>query len=160
MAVAFEIIATISDESGDPATTTIKVPSGFSLAQYVEFAAQMGTILDAMLAGRLESLDLALTADLSALTANIAGAASDVEELGRFSFRTGDNRPVKLNVPALNESLVAVGTDDLDLVDPAIAAVESMMTDGLAVTGGTISPCDVGEDDIISLEYAREGFRP
>lgn len=160
MAVAFEIIATISDESGDPATTTIKVPSGFSLAQYGEFATQMGTILDAMLAGRLEAFDLALTADLSALTGNVAGAASDVEELGRFSFRTGDNRAVKLNVPALNESLVAVGTDDLDLVDPAIAAVESMMVDGLAVTGGTISPCDVGEDDIISLEYAREGFRP
>jgi len=160
MAVAFEIIATVSDESGDTSTTTIKVPSGFTLSQYGEFAVQMGTVLDAMLAGRLESFDLALTADLSALTGNVAGSASDVEELGRFSFRTTDNRAVKLNVPALNESLVAVGTDDLDLVDPAIAAVESMMVDGLAVTGGTILPCDVGEDDIVSLEYAREGFRP
>lgn len=160
MAVAFEIIATLSDESGDDATTTLKVPSGFSLSQYGEFAVAMAALVDDMLSGRVESLELCLSADLSGLTGNVIGAASDVEEVGRFQFRTVDGRPVKLNLPTLNESLVAVGTDDLDLVDPNIAAIETMMVDGIAVTLGTITPCDVAEDDIVSLEFAREGFRP
>lgn len=160
MALAFEIIATLSDESGDDATTTIKVPSGFSLSQYGEFAVAMSSLVDDMLSGRVDGLDLCLTADISGLTGNLVGAASDVEEVGRFQFRTVDGRPVKLNLPALNESLVAVGTDDLDLVDPAIAAIEAMMVDGIAVTLATITPCDVAEDDIVSLEFAREGFRP
>lgn len=161
MAVAFEIVYSVADEKGTkPSTFAVQVPITFNLSQYVEFAAQAATIIDALLAGRIQDASLCFTADVSALTGNTIGAASDVEERGRFAFLTGDNREVRLNVPALNESLVQVGSDDLDLIDVNVAAVESMMLDGIAVTLGTIVPCDVDEADLTSLIYAREGFTP
>jgi hypothetical protein len=160
MSIAFAIVSTITDEKGKPSTFTVNVPITFSLAQYGEFAVQAATIIDACLSGKLTSMEMCLLADLSGLTGNTIGAASDVEERARFKLRTSEGRPVNVNVPALNESLVVVGDDSLDLPDADVAAMESLLLDGLSVTGGTIIPCDLNEDDLVSLEYAREGFTP
>lgn len=159
MAVAASVIYTIIDESGDTATFEIQVPTGFSIAQYTEFASDMATLVDAILSGKLLSADFCVAGDISGLTGNTVGAASDVEEIGAFLFRSDENRPVIVNVPGINETMVLVGSDELDQTDTDIAAWQTAIEDGLSTAGGTISPCDVGEGDIISTEYARERFR-
>lgn len=159
MVAALEIIVSIEDNDGDVGTTTLKVPNGFSLAQYAEFGAAMSGIMDDFIGGRISGADLCFTADLSALNFNFLDGSADVEDLGAFQFRTGDGRPVRMNVPGLIEAVVPAGSDDINVADPLIAPLTAMMTDGLAVTGGTIQPCDVGEDDIVGLESARERFR-
>jgi hypothetical protein len=75
-------------------------------------------------------------------------STSDVEEVGAFVARTTEGRPVEINVPALNDGVVVAGTNQLDITDPAVAAFITMLEDGIAVTGGTIVPSDVGEDDL------------
>lgn len=159
MAVAASVIYTVIDESGDTATHEVQVPNGFSIAQYTEFASDMATLIDAILSGKLLSADFCVAADISALTGNTVGAASDVEEVGAFLFRTDENRPVLVNGPGINETMVLVGSDEIDQTDTDIAAFLTAMEDGLSTAGGTIAPTDVGEDDIISTEYARERFR-
>jgi hypothetical protein len=64
-----------------------------------------------------------------------------------------------VNVPGIAESNVLAGSDDLDIIDLTVAAFITAMETGIAVTGGTISPCDVNEDTIIDTVYAREQFR-
>lgn len=148
MAVPFSLVYTIRDAQGDPSTTQVHMPTSFSIAQYTEFAASMATLIDAMLHGRVEQAELCFTADLSGLTGNTILSTSDVEEVGAFVARTTEGRPVEINVPALNDGVVVAGTNQLDITDPAVAAFVTMLEDGIAVTGGTIVPSDVGEDDL------------
>jgi len=154
-----QVIYTVIDDDGDRATTTINIPTGFSLSQIGEFGAAMATLIDAILDGKVESAEVSFSVDISGLTNNIAGGSSDVEEIGAFKFTTADGYPVNINLPGLDEGMVAVGTDDLDQALPAVAAFITAIETGVAVTAGTISPCDVGESDIIATNSARERFR-
>lgn len=154
-----QIIYTVKDDSGDEGTTTINIPTGFDLSQLTEFGAGMATLLDAILSGKVLTADFCVSVDISSLTSNTALSTSDVEEIGNFQFRTVGNFPVFVNVPTIDELTVLSSQDDLDQADPAVAAFIAAMETGIAVTAGTISPCDVGEDDIALTVYARERFR-
>jgi len=154
-----QVIYTVIDDSGDRATTTVNLPTGFSLSQFGEFGSAMATLVDAMLGGKVESAEICFPVDVSGLTSNTALSTSDVEEIGAFQFRTVDNFPVRVNVPCIDELLVASGSDDLNQGDADIAAFIAAMENGIVTTGGTISPTDVGEDDIVNTDFARERTR-
>ncbi len=154
-----QIIYTVNDDGDGDGTTTVNLPTGFTLAQFSEFGAAMATLIDAILGGRVESAEICYGVDLSGLTSNVALSSSDVEEIGSFSFLTTGGFPVKVNVPCIDELTVAPNSDDLDQADPAIAAYIAAMENGISTTGGTMSPTDVAEDDINTTVYARERFR-
>lgn len=154
-----QIIYTVVDDSGDEATTTINTPQGFSLAQWGEFAVSMATLLDAFLAGRVNSADLCLGVDISGLTSNSTLSTGDREEIGAFQFGTLQGFRVNVNIPGIDELVVADGTDDLDQTNADVSAFISAMETGIVTTGGTLTFCDVAEDDITSTIYARERFR-
>jgi len=159
MALAAQVVFTVIDDTGERGTTSVNVPVTFSIAQYVEFAAQMGTLIDAVLHGKVESAEICFGVDISGLVSNLLGGNSDVEEIGAFQFRTSDNLTVSLNVPGLDELVVGAGSDALDQGQAVVANLITAMENGLTTVGGTISPCDVAETDIVSLDYARERFR-
>jgi len=159
MALTYEIIYSIEDDSGDISTTAVKIPVGNTLAQYSEFGAAFGTLLDALVDGKTIAADLAVSVDVGALANNLPVGTSDVEEVGAFQFTTTENRLVNLNVPGLVENMVLAGSDDLDVLHASIGAIITAMETGIAVTGGTIAPCGKGEDSVSSLKSARERFR-
>jgi len=149
----------IQDADGDNATFEVHTPSGLTLAQYTEGIQALSLLLDSIIAGIISFVSFVLNVDISALVGNIADINSDVEEIGAYAFTSSANFPVKLNIPGVNELDVAAGSDELNQADPQIAAVISMMLSGIAVTGGTIIPCDKDGNDLTTLNYARENFR-
>lgn len=157
--VALAIVYTAIDDNGERGSTTIHIPDSFSLSQIGEFGEAMATLVDAVLGGKVESADLGVFVDISALTSNTALSTSDVEEVGAFAFEAVGGFPVKVNIPAIDELMVLSGSDDIDQSDSDIAAFIALMESGLAVTGGTVIPCDVDENDITTTVYARERFR-
>lgn len=159
MAKAVEVTGTYRDQAGKTATNTQYVTQGSTLAQYVEALRGLAVLIDDVTTAVLSALNFTVTIDLTGLTGNIAAATSDVEEVGAFQFATADGRPVNINVPAINTTMSPSGSDDLDQADTDVAAFISAMEDGIAVTGGTIIPTDVDEDDIAAIVYAREEVR-
>lgn len=159
MAIAVAVTYTFTDDSGESATTDIHVPNVFSISQYTEFARAMANLLDNVVSGRVSSCELTFFSDISGLTGNNAQSGSDVEEIGAFQFRTAEGRPVNVNIPGINESMVEANSDDLDQLDADIAAFTGAMLNGVAVAAGTAIPCDVDEADLTTLVYAREQFR-
>lgn len=159
MPIAPQIIYTVVDDSGDRGTTTINLPSGFTLSQFGEFGAAMAELIDAMLGGRVESADFCINVDISGLTSNVALSTSDVEELGSFVFGSALGTAVRMNIPCIDELTVASGSDDLDIAHVDVAAFIAGIENGILTTDGQISPCDVGESDIVALDFARERFR-
>lgn len=159
MVKAIDLTYVVGDEKGKEATTSVKLSPTASLVDCQEFAEAQATFLDAILYGKVQGAQVNVPVDVSGLTTNLSSGADDVENVGSFQFRTGDNRPVEVNVPCFDEAMVIAGSDGINQSNPAVAAFIAMMTNGLSVTGGTIIPCDVGEDDIVSIEYARERTR-
>jgi hypothetical protein len=47
----------------------------------------------------------------------------------------------------------------LNQAETNVAAFIAAMETGIAVTGGTISPCDIGESSIVDTVFAREAFK-
>lgn len=154
-----QIIYTVIDDSGERGTFSMNLQIGFSLAQFGEFAASMATLTDALMSGRLESAEICFGIDVSGLTGNTALSSSDVEEYAAFKFATGDNLPVNVNIPGIDELIVASGSDDIDLADVNVAAFVSAMENGIATTDGTIRATDVGEKLVDVLVNARERMR-
>lgn len=151
MAVAFDLIFTFEDDSGDTSTTTVNIPTSFSLAQYIEFGRALAQLIDPLTGAKITSAEMGVTADISAVTSNTADTGSDVQDVGRFTFTTGQNRKVSLSVAGISSTVLADGTNNIDVADANVVALVNAMTNGLATAGGTIQPTDIGEDDVVSL---------
>ncbi|MGB7342479.1 MAG: hypothetical protein WBC91_26510 [Phototrophicaceae bacterium] len=154
-----KLIYTIEDRSGDKSTTEREVPSLFDIPALSEFAVSFAEILNDFINGRIVSCELCFGVDISTLINNDIILNTDVESVGRFAFVTGAGNPVKMNLPGIDDTFSIDGTDDLDQADPAIAAVITMMENGIVTAGGAIAPSDIGEETITDLLYAREGTR-
>jgi len=149
----------IQDADGDQASFMVHVGTGLTLTQYTEGIRALAQLVDPLVGGIIALASFVTGVDISALTSNSATATSDVEEIGSFKFTSSAGFPVIVNVPGINELYVAAGSDEMNQAEPDIAAFITMMTSGIAVTGGTIIPCDVAEFDLVTLDYARENFR-
>lgn len=155
-----EIIATIRDRSGDEATTSVKVPESATIAQLTTFAVAWATALNNFIAGKILHMIGYDRVTTSTLTNNTLLDAADIEHVAKFSFLTIGGSRVLFNVPAMNEiTLSSDDSDSLDQAVPATAALIAAMLTGIATTGGTISPCDVGEASISDVLFAREAFK-
>lgn len=155
--MAHEVITTYRDDAGKTATASYFVAEGLTLSQILEGIRLGAQIIDAVTSAVLTVVTFIQNLDLSGLASNLALSNSDVEELAAFAF-TPNGRPTGssvINVPGLLEGLTISGSDDLDQADPDVAAFISAMEDGIATTGGTIQPCDVDENDLVSASYAR-----
>ncbi len=86
MAHAVQVIYTIKDNKGKLATCTIKVPTGLTVANYAEFATDMGTLINNITTGQIVNVGIAITVDLDAGWAQVPGVTSDVEEKASWQF--------------------------------------------------------------------------
>lgn len=151
----FEIVYTVEDAATNRSTTSIKVPTTFALADYIEFGQGLIVLAGAIMRGVVRTAELCLDIDISGLTGNTVSTLSDVEEIAAFEFVTAEGNRVKLNIPGCPDGVTITDTNTLDPTDPQVATIITMMEDGL--TG--VQPCDVGGDDIVDTLFAREHFR-
>lgn len=162
MAHAVKIIYTMKDNKGKLSTFEVKVPTGLTVANYIEFAQEMGTLAVNITTGQIVNVGVALTVDIAGLGWPTApGVTSDVEEKAAWQFVTAGNFYTGLQVPTLSELLVVDGSDALDETDAAVIAFRDAMVDGILLPVGaiTVQPTDSREDDIEAMIYAREVFR-
>jgi hypothetical protein len=158
--MAIEIVYTVEDASGDQATTQIRVAGEPTVAGLNGFGAGYATALNNIIAGIIRSAVAFLKPAFSSLTGNLIGADSDVEHIGKFEFVALNGQRVKVNVPCLAEVTIGATTSDsLDQAQVNVAAFLAAMETGIGVTGGTISPCDIGESSISDTVFAREAFK-
>lgn len=161
--MSFTILYSIEDEKGKRSTTEVKVPTATDYADVKIFAQQMAPLIDALVTGAIVRIGISDTVVLPAGLAASPAANSDVEEGGRFQWRTNGGYYTGLRLPTFDEALVNAGSRDINLTDGDVSAFLTAMTDGIDLTGaggsGTIYPCDYRDDDIVALEFAREQFQ-
>jgi hypothetical protein len=161
MAHAVKVIYTFKDNKGKMSTVEIKVPTGLTIGDYLEFATEMGTLLVNVSTGQIVNVGIAFTVDIPGGWPSSPGLTSDVEEKGALQFQAAGNWYTGITVPTLAETVVVDGSDNLDQTDGDVSDLIDAMVDGitLPVLTTLVKPCDSREADIEALIYAREVFR-
>ena len=159
MATAIEVTHSYLDQAGKRATSTSYIANGLTIVQVVEGLQAAAGVIDGVIDIVQTGVEFTIDVDISALTGNTTAGVADVEEVGEFVFNTVDGRKTQVNVPGIINLLSGAGTDDIDQSGLDVAAFISMMEDGITVTGGTVIPSDVNEDDISAIAHARERVR-
>jgi len=159
MAIAVVINFSMVDGDGKPTGTKIRVPTGFAISDYREFAEEAAQILVDISNCQITSASIGVEVDLSGL--GLKTVASAVEKVGakmQGLFATASGLIAKWLIPAPLEEKVVSGSDDFDQTDTDVAAWIAANEDGLAVTGGTWLPCNGRGDDITGINTCKETF--
>jgi hypothetical protein len=161
MALAVALRIDFIDAKGDTSFTKIRVPSGFSIAQYLEFGAAMCQFISDTSQCLITGASLTFGIDLSGLGLKVAAASvADVFQKGYFAFTSAATGFFKrFRVPTFDEDLVTANSDAIDTVDADVAAFIAANTNGIVVTGTTVQPTTERGHDLTGLSEAREVFR-
>jgi len=161
MALAVSVRFDFVDGEGEKSFTKIHVPTGFTIAQYTEFAQAMGQLLANLSDGAITGASFCVGINLSGATIKaLVTTGADIAQKAMFGFGTIlAGFRTKLKLPAFRTALITSGSDSVNQAHADIVAFTSAMENGIVVTGGTISPTDLRGNDVDSLNYARELFR-
>jgi hypothetical protein len=158
--MAIEIVYEVEDRSGTMGSTSVRVAGTPTVVQLNGFGAGFATALNNIIGGVIRAAAAFFRADVSGITGNVASSASDVEHIAKFEFLTTGGNRMKVNVPAMDSNIIGgIGSDTLDQLNPQVAAFTAAMINGINVTGAVIQPCDIGEDSLTDVIFAREAFR-
>lgn len=148
----------VQDFTGSIQQHVVFVPvSTYTIEQLTEFIQEYAPLLQAVCEGEVISATITLNIDTGLSSAG-PGPSSSVEEGVLFNFNlTNSTYTHSTRVPAFLQSLMtASGPNGSD--DDVIALVAALR-DGIAVTGGTIQPCNPFEFDYSGLAGLSKSLR-
>lgn len=155
--MAFAVIVQIDfkDAKGKSSFTRIKVPTGFTPAQYTTFVQDAAQAIKDISGCIITGASFGVSFTLTGLGA-AAAAAADVASKAFFKVRSSvAGFFAKMSIPTFDEdNLVVVGTDQIDTADTAVAAFITLVETG----NGTILPCDKYGNDLVDVTISREQF--
>jgi len=161
MALAVTIQIDFKDAKNKSSNTKIRVPTGFSIAQYGEFAVGMCQLVANINTGRIVGCSINFALDLApAALTNVVNALADIGSKAFLQLNSAiAGFRAKFKIPTFDEdNLVAAGTDTIDTSNAAVLTLLTGLTSGYAITGGNMSPTDKYGNDLTTLSFARENF--
>lgn len=144
MALAVTIRYGVKDETNKSSFVEIQVPTGISLANLVLFAEDMAQLVLDCLQGRIDSITIQISLDLSGATLKaVANTVSFVAEKAHYIFATAVAGFTRLfKVPARVEADEVPNSDNMLQSDPGQAAFIAGVLNGMVTAGGTINFLD------------------
>lgn len=155
MALAVAVTFSFRDNANKPSHTVIHVPTGFSIAQYGEFAAAMAQLLVDLSDGELTDVSISIPLSLAGATIRaVAGIAADIAEKAKFAAVSaiGGLRAF-FNIPTYDEAHNLPESDTVDLADAEVAAWV-----GIVEGGAGASPCDLRGNNLTEVRWGDEKF--
>lgn len=161
MALAITIRFDFQDEAGHTSFTKLRVPTGPSLAQLIEFGQAAGQVWANASDAEITNISLTFTFTPPAGLKASAVALLDIAQKAAFQFTTAvSGFFAKFRVPVVQDVKFVGGSDDLDVSDPLISPFITLIENGAVVTGpATILFTDGRANPISTLAFAVEQFR-
>lgn len=159
--LAVSLIFTFRDAKKKESQTKVRVPTTFSFAQYIEFAQAAAQILANMSTAELVAVAVAFGLDLSAASLrSVATQFSDVFQKALLVVNSVvAGLRARFNIPTFDEANLIADSDVLDPVDAEVAALITLIEDGLMDGGIPIVPVNSRNDALAEVTLAVEKFR-
>lgn len=160
MALAFTLRLDFIDDKGKESFTKVRLPTGFTLAQYTEFGQAAAQLFANISQAQITAVSIGFNVDLSgAALKTVASAVTSVAKKLWLRFNTAvTGFRAQTLIPGIRETQVIAGSGDANQADVDIAAVISAFEDGIAVTLGTLTFTNDREHDITTVQTATERF--
>lgn len=161
MALATTLTIMIRDQKGKESPTKIRIPTGFTIPQMVEFAGDAVQLIANSTQGVVMSANLSISIDLPAGLKAAAALFSDVWNKAQFIITSTVNGLFGRNqVPGIGDGKVLANSDLLDPVEASVAAYETFLEVGVDDGFGTaIQPVDLRDNALDQVTQRREIFR-
>lgn len=161
MSLAVSIRFEFLDAKNKTSFTKIRVPTGFTLAQYTDFAQQAAQLLTNASGAQITKVGICFNVSLIGLgLKTVANAVSSVAKKLALYFRTSATGfYAKTTIPAIDESLFVDGSDSADLAEEPIDDLIDMFVTGVDISGTVMTFTNDRQHDIVSLLEAKERFR-
>lgn len=154
------IVFTIKDDKGLKSTFTLNIPGATAGVDALEFAGDMAQLVASIVTGKLMTVGVHFSIDISGLSDNALGALSDVEEGARFSWGTVGDFIAVNRLATFDEAMIDPNSRQVDQTDTDVAAFIDAVTQGLTMTSTELIRCVDSRDAIINgIEGALESFQ-
>lgn len=160
MALAFTLRLDFIDDKNKESFTKMRLPTTFSLAQYIEFAQDAAQLFANISQCVITKVSINFNVDLTGLgLATVPAAIGSVAKKLWLRFQTAvTGFRAQTLIPGVLETQIISGSGDADQADVDVAAAISLFEDGVAVTGGTLTFTNDRQHDITAIQTATERF--
>lgn len=159
------LVATINftfrDSKKKESTTKIRVPAGVSFANIVDFAQAAAQVIANMSTAELIEVSASVGLDLSgASLKTVATQFSDVFNKAFIQARNAVSGLLgKFNIPTYDDANNLANSDVLDPADVEVAALETLIEDGVTVGAFLVYPTTPRGEALSEVTLAVEKFR-
>lgn len=139
----------------------IRIPNSLTFAQYKAFGSAAAAVVKAMTTCEITEVSVSVGIDLSgADLKSVATQFADWFNKGFISASNAINGLIgKFLIPTWDDNNNASGSKNMNLADPDVAELTTLITDGLDVGGTLIYPVAVRGDALSNIDVAVENFR-
>jgi hypothetical protein len=158
--MAAAIYFTIQDSDGDKSILEFWFPTATTAAVLTAGVTAIAALVNPLVNGGLVNAGFKVEVDVSVTWGPIAALISDVQEKAEFSVRTINGFLSRINLPTFDENFFTVGTGQVDLADPDVAAFIDFLEDGITAGGGSLEPSSSrgATEDFATVERAVENW--
>lgn len=158
MPVAQEVVISIEDDDGHTSTMSIRIPNATANADSVAFAADMATLVDAVIDGVITRIGLSQTVTLPGGLKSAVLAQAKRERGATFIYTSNAGFLFRHRLPTFKASLINAGGNTVDLTDGDVDALVDAMTDGITPVATLVEPSEHRDDDLVAISSAVETF--
>jgi len=152
-ALAITVTCNFVDSKGKTSKTSFRLPTSTTLAALPGLALGIAETISTLSRARMTRVTACI--GLAPGTVGSPQSTSDVQEKMQITFVDTDGLFGKMVIPTLDESYVSAGSDAINISDPDIDDLLTLITAG----DGTVAPVTVRGGDISLVTNVREIFR-
>jgi hypothetical protein len=162
MALAVTMQVDFVDSKNKSSSTKIRIPTGLTIDQFVEFAQDALQLIANINICRITGASLNFGLDLSGATlTNVQNVLADIGSKAKMVYNSAvAGLRAVFNIPTFDEdNLVTAGTDQIDIADTDVAAFLTGIEEGYDLTtGGVMAPVDKRDNDLTTPTVTRSIF--
>ncbi len=160
---AISVVFTFLDDKNKSSVTKLRVPTGLTIPQYIEFVQGAAQIVANLTRSKVTNVSFCAKVDLSSATIRgTALAFSDIAEKALLIIRSSvAGLFSKMKIPTIDEDVLIPNTNTIDPANAEAAALITALEDGINVVGigQVVQPIDLRGNDLAEVVTAKELFR-
>lgn len=149
------------DAKGKSSFTVIRIPSTFTFPQYKAFALAAAQVVANMSTAEITEVSVSIGLNLGGL--GLRTVATQFADWFNKAFIQASNAVsglfAKYNIPTYDDTNNLPNSKKLDLADADVAALVTLIEDGLDVSGTLVFPVTVRDEATSTVTTAEEAFR-
>ncbi|NJL32517.1 MAG: hypothetical protein HC893_00010 [Chloroflexaceae bacterium] len=137
------------DFTGRQVTAGLLLPAAVTLANAQTFLLALAQACEAASDCQISGANVSVRYNTTGADPAIQG--NYAEDKGVFGIRTAAGKTVRYSIPGLANSLLLGQTRDIDLTDPLVSAITTLLITG----NGTVAPVDSNASDLVQVLYGK-----